>query len=121
MSLEVELKKIRLILLEDGLALLLGLGNSGLSWMFSEPDLLQRVFNVPSAKTEYEIFTVHGREHFFCIESFGVNFRCVNLFQFLNVYDQDVSFPDSDRVQRISNGIFLAGLLDRSEAVAKGL
>ena len=43
MSLEVGLKKIRLILLEDFLVLLLGLGDPGLRWMFSEPDLFQRV------------------------------------------------------------------------------
>ena len=42
MSLEVGLKKIRLFLLEDVLILLLGLGDPGLRWMFSEPDLLQR-------------------------------------------------------------------------------
>ena len=43
MSLEVELKKIRLILLHDCFVLLLGLGDPGLRWMFSELDLLQRV------------------------------------------------------------------------------
>ena len=37
------LKKIRLILLEDNLVLLLGLGDPGSRWMFSEPDLLQKV------------------------------------------------------------------------------
>ena len=48
MILEVELKKTRLILLEDFLVLLLGLGDPGSRWMFSEPDLLQS-FTVPSA------------------------------------------------------------------------
>ena len=43
MSLYVGLKKIRLILLEDFVVLLLGLGDPGLRWMFSEPDLLKRV------------------------------------------------------------------------------
>ena len=43
MSLEVGMKKIRLILLEDYIVLLLGLGDPGLRWMFSEPDLLQNV------------------------------------------------------------------------------
>ena len=43
MSLEVGLKKIRLILHEDFLVLLLGLGNPRLRCMVSEPDLLQRV------------------------------------------------------------------------------
>ena len=41
MSLEVELEKTRLILLEDHLVPLLGLGDPGLRWMFSEPDLLR--------------------------------------------------------------------------------
>ena len=36
------LKKVRLIFLEDYLVLLLGLGDPGLRWMFSDPDLLQR-------------------------------------------------------------------------------
>ena len=43
MSLEMELKKIRLILHEDFLVLLLGLGCPGLRWMFSEHDLIQIV------------------------------------------------------------------------------
>ena len=43
MSLDVGLKKIRLILLEDCLILLLCLGDPGIRWMFSEPNLLQRV------------------------------------------------------------------------------
>ena len=42
MSLEVGLKKIHLILLEDYPVLLLGLGYPGLRWMFSEPDLTRR-------------------------------------------------------------------------------
>ena len=40
MSLEVGLKKIRLILLEDYLVLLLGVSDNGSRWMFSEPDVL---------------------------------------------------------------------------------
>ena len=43
MSLEVGLKKTRLISLEGYLVLLLGLGDPGFWWMFSEPDLLQKV------------------------------------------------------------------------------
>ena len=43
MSLEVGLKNTLLVLLEDYLVLLLGLGDSGLMWMFSEPGLLQIV------------------------------------------------------------------------------
>ena len=43
MSLEVGLKKTRLILLEDFLVLLLCLGCPGLRWMFSDPDLLHKV------------------------------------------------------------------------------
>ena len=37
------LKKTGLILLEDFLVLLLGLNDPGERWMFSEPDLTQRV------------------------------------------------------------------------------
>ena len=42
MSLDVGLKKTRLILLDDYLVLLLCLGCPGLEWMFSDPDLLQK-------------------------------------------------------------------------------
>ena len=42
MSLVVGLKKTRLILLEDVLVLLLGLGDPKLRWMVSDADLLQR-------------------------------------------------------------------------------
>ena len=42
MSLVVGLKKTHLILLEDNLVLLLCLGNPGLKWIFSDPDLLQK-------------------------------------------------------------------------------
>ena len=62
MSLEMGLKKARLILLEDYLVLLLGLGDPGLRWMFSEPDLFQRVsFTVPSSMGNMNFFTIHGR------------------------------------------------------------
>ena len=43
MSFEVGLKKIRLILLEDSLILLLALGCPRSRWMLSKPDLFQRV------------------------------------------------------------------------------
>ena len=77
------LKKTRLILQEGLLGLLLGLGDPGLRWMFSEPDLLQRVW----------LFHLRLR-----IQSFSMDFRCVHLFHFLNVCDQNVSFPDSSGV-----------------------
>ena len=51
----MELKKTCLVLLEDFLVLLLGLVCPSLRWMFSEPDLLQRVWTVASAKN----FIVH--------------------------------------------------------------
>ena len=43
MSREVVSKKTRLILLEDYLVLLLDPDDPGLRWMFSDPDLLQKV------------------------------------------------------------------------------
>ena len=67
----------RLILLEDLPALLLVQGCPVSWWMFSEPDLLQTV----------SLFHV------------SVDFRCVHLFQILNVCDQNVSSPDSPRIQ----------------------
>ena len=88
MSLEVGLKKTRLILPEDFLVLLLGLGDPGLRWMFSEP-----------GDWEYEFFTIHGRRHFLCNESFKHGFLLRPSFPIPhNVCDQNVSFPDSPRV-----------------------
>ena len=49
MSRVVGLKKTLLILLEEFLVLLLGLGDPGLRWMFSDADLLQKFFTVPSS------------------------------------------------------------------------
>ena len=49
MSLEMGVKKTRLILPEDFLVLLLGLGDPGLRWVFSGPDLLPNILTVPSA------------------------------------------------------------------------
>ena len=49
----VGLKKMRLVLLQDFLVLLLGVGDTGSRWMFSEPNLLQRVlpFHLRLGKT----------------------------------------------------------------------
>ena len=92
MSLEVGLKKIRLILLEDYLVLLLGLGDPRFKWMFSELDLLRELYRF-IGDWEYKLFTARWCEHFLCIESFSLDFRYVHLFQFFDVRDQDVSFP----------------------------
>ena len=54
--------------------------------------------------SQYELFTTQWRQH--CIECFRVDSSCVHLFQFLNVCDQSVSFPDSSRVQRTSKENF---------------
>ena len=59
MSLEV-LVKTRLILLDDFLVLLFGLGGPGLMWMISEPALSQRV-TLFLCDWEDEIFTIFGR------------------------------------------------------------
>ena len=42
LGLLVGLKKTLLIVLNDFLVLLLGLGDPGLRWIFSDPDLLQK-------------------------------------------------------------------------------
>ena len=60
MSLEAALKKIRLILLEDYLVLLPGLGDPGLRWMFSDPDLFQKDYR-SIRDWEYEFFTTRRR------------------------------------------------------------
>ena len=43
-----------------------------------------------------------GKYHLFRIESFRVDFRCVHRFQLLKVCDQYVTFPNSPRVQSVS-------------------
>ena len=55
------LKKTRLILLRDFLVLLLCLGYPGLSFVFSEADLLQIVLTVPSAIGIMKISPFLGR------------------------------------------------------------
>ena len=62
-------KRVRLILLEELLVLLLVLGAPGLRWMFSDTDLLQNVSDVDLLQAfdcsicdwEYKIFTFHRR------------------------------------------------------------
>ena len=52
---------------------------------------------------EKKIVTFHRRQHFLCIEPSGVDFWCVHLLQFFNVCDHNVSFPDSPRIQYITD------------------
>ena len=73
-------------------------------------------FTVPSAIGNLNFSPLMGCEHFLCIEFFCVDFRCVRLFQFLNVCDQDVSFPDSLPRATHVLAIYLARLLDRTDA-----
>ena len=103
MSLENGLKRTRLVLLEDVFVRLLGLGDPGLRWMFSEPDLLQRVwlFHLrPGTFNFHASWALVNTS--FAKMSFGMDFRCVHLFQFLNVCDQIVSFPEYPRVPHIA-------------------
>ena len=92
----------RLIILEDFLVLLLGLGCPRLRWMFSEPDL------------------------FLCIESSSMDFRCVHLFQFSMSATKMSPFQILPR-KRHNRGILLVRLScrtdcsrDRSLAEIKG-
>ena len=47
-------------------------------------------------------FSLCGKYHLFRIESFRVDFLCVHCFQLLKVCDQYVTFPNSPRVQCVS-------------------
>ena len=61
------------------------------------------IFTVPSATGNLKLSPCfHRRWHFLCIEPSGVDFRRVHLLQFLNVCDHNVSFPDSSRIQYIT-------------------
>ena len=76
-------------------------------WARIKVDVLRRwsppeTLNVPSATGNKKIATIHRRCHFLCIEPSGVEFWCVHLLQFFNVCDHIVSFPDSRRIQYIT-------------------
>ena len=47
-------------------------------------------------------FSLFGKYHFFRMESFRVDFRCVHRFQLLKVCNQDVTLLNSPDVQCIS-------------------
>ena len=51
---------------------------------------------------EYEHFTTIRHFRLFRVESFSMGFWCVHLFQLLKVHNRYVSFPDSSRVQYIT-------------------
>ena len=67
---------------------------------------------------EYEHFTTIRYFRLFRVESFSMGFWCVHLFQLLKVHNQYVSFPDSSRVQYIteeySREYLLTKLMDSS-------
>ena len=128
MSLEVGLKKIRLILPKNYFILLLGQRCPGLKLMFSEPDFIQRV--LPFRRVwEYIFFTIDGPQHFLCIESSCVEFRCVHLSNSSMSATKMSLFqiPLPSRVQRISKEYtwpdFLPNLCscDRSSSDSKDI
>ena len=52
-------------------------------------------------KNEFSIF--FGKYYFLCIESFGVDFRCVHRLQLLKVCDQYVTLPISPPPSRVQS------------------
>ena len=64
-----------------------------------------------------------GSMNFSPLINVNTSFRCVHLFQFLNVCDHNVSFPDSPRVQRISKEYtwqdFWAELMDSRQVLSR--
>ena len=89
-SFEVVEVETLLILLENIFVLLLELGGPVSKWMFSVPDLLQRILFV-HLRWEYECSIFFGKYYFLCIESFCIDFQCVHLLQLLNVCNQYVT------------------------------
>ena len=63
---------------------------------------LQRCFYCSICDWNIKLVTFHRCWHFLCIEPSGVDFRCVHRFQLLNVRNHIVSFPDSHRIQCVS-------------------
>ena len=119
MSLVVRLKKTRLILREDYLILLLCLGCPGLRWMFSEPDLFQKVWLF------HLRLGIWKCPPFWCVNtSFALSLRawssdassppilCLQPSCLLSMF-----FPRTAHVQEI----YLARLWDRIDAVSTGL
>ena len=89
------------IFLENLFDLLLELGGPVSRWMFSVPDLLQRIlFVYLRLGICFSIF--FGKYYVLCIESFCVDFRCVHRFPLLNVCHHYVTLPNSTRVQHIA-------------------
>ena len=80
-------------------------------WIFSIPDLFQKVWFV-----HLGLEKMNFSFSFLCIESFHHGFWCVHLFQLLKVRNQYVSFPNSPRIQDIieeySRNYFLSKLMD---------
>ena len=97
-SLDVVVVEALLILQENQCYSLLELGDPVSKWMFSVPDLLQRIWFV-HLRLEKWISQFLWENYFLCIESFCVDFRCVHRFQLLNVCDHCVTLPNSPRVQ----------------------
>ena len=74
---------------------------AGLNWMFSDAVLSQRfvLFQMRTGKWSFHFLVALT---LLCIEPSGVEFWSVHLFQFFNLCDYNVSFPDSSRVQCIA-------------------
>ena len=104
-------KRVRLTLLEDYLVLLLCLGCPELRWMFSDPDLLQRmwIFNFSWALT-LPLHWAFWRG--FQSRPSALILQCLRLVCLLSRF--------SPRVTRIQ-GIFLARLLDQIDVISIGL
>ena len=48
-------------------------------------------------------FFISGYQDFFCIKSSGINFWCIQLYQFFNISNQNVSLPNCPRDLGITN------------------
>ena len=76
-------------------------------WSLIKVDVLRRwsppeTLTVPSAAGKTKLTHFIGVRTSFCIEPSGVEFTCVHLLHFFNVCDNNVSFPDSLRIQYIT-------------------
>ena len=58
-------------------------------------------------------FSLFGKYHFFRVESFRVDFRCVHRFQLLKVCDQYVTLPNYPRVESVSEEQFRENFLSK--------
>ena len=72
---------------------------------WSQTSISSMFFDCSICNWEFKIVTFYLSYHFLCIKPSGADSWCVHLLQLFNVCDHNVSFPDSPRIQYITENI----------------